>query len=476
MASVQKLEVGFVFVSLDSSGKPNSSKDRRLIRSHCMRGKNRRIGVAGQSTGIPSIATCGSAMVAQREIDVDGDEGAGVEEVEMIPLPRAPSQLSLVKLAVDVDSRMKLTVLEFVRFSPETLTPVKLLLDCDTSYSARVHWLFHNPAYVQSIILVVSAAGELIDGRMLSMSPRTYGHWGQTIMLLKAQLSSSDVAVSLADATIDVVATLALGACIRDDYSEAKMHIAGLQRMTRIRPMLTLNPRLICKIRHLNLIYPVCTGSCDLLCTPPLPYSPRLFDLGPHPCAIKHHAPSVYGAVDARVSTIFHETQYYACVINNTYITRTRRSESEFDTIMFSFQHRLLRLDNDVDDGVSELLRLGLLAFLVSRFHCGWMTKRYPYLANKLRESCLGFNFQANPESRELLRWLLIVGAMSVFHVDLDVEEWMWVKWRDEVDDIGWEEANAQLNRIVWIDTPRGKGPCDTFETFNSRRLKTFSG
>ncbi|KAL2830526.1 hypothetical protein BDW59DRAFT_18260 [Aspergillus cavernicola] len=34
---------GFAFVSVDASGKPSKGTDRKLIRSHCMRGKNRRI-------------------------------------------------------------------------------------------------------------------------------------------------------------------------------------------------------------------------------------------------------------------------------------------------------------------------------------------------------------------------------------------------------------------------------------------------
>lgn len=36
---------GFAFVSVDGFGKPKTAKDRKLVRSHAMQGKNLRIGI-----------------------------------------------------------------------------------------------------------------------------------------------------------------------------------------------------------------------------------------------------------------------------------------------------------------------------------------------------------------------------------------------------------------------------------------------
>jgi hypothetical protein len=47
MAAVQphSAEFGFAFVTENGLGRPSKATDRRLIRSRCMRGKNRKIGV-----------------------------------------------------------------------------------------------------------------------------------------------------------------------------------------------------------------------------------------------------------------------------------------------------------------------------------------------------------------------------------------------------------------------------------------------
>lgn len=53
---------------------------------------------------------------------------------------------------------------------------------------------------------------------------------------------------------------------------------------------------------------------------------------------------------------------------------------------------------------------------------------------------------------RDLMTWLLVVGATSVFNVDSEAAQWIGERWRSDVDDLGWNEAKERLKKIMWID------------------------
>jgi hypothetical protein len=68
---------------------------------------------------------------------------------------------------------------------------------------------------------------------------------------------------------------------------------------------------------------------------------------------------------------------------------------------------------------------------------------------------------------KELIRWILIVGAVSVF--DVKDERWMVQRWRDIVqgENMTWEEVRAGLKDIMWIDPLQDKLGRTAFEELN---------
>lgn len=69
------------------------------------------------------------------------------------------------------------------------------------------------------------------------------------------------------------------------------------------------------------------------------------------------------------------------------------------------------------------------------------------------------------------MRWLLIVGAISVFEVGADIDKWMRERWRTDVDsNIDWEEARTQLKGIMWIDALHDGIGKKAFETLDVNR------
>lgn len=176
---------------------------------------------------------------------------------------------------------------------------------------------------------------------------------------------------------------------------------------------------------------------------------------------------SVYGLSDPQLIPIFLEMRHYSSLINAAHTTRQRRSTDEYHTAVCSFQYRLLQLNGCLEDTLSECLRLTLLAFLITTFQTPGIRAKYPYLADCLRESFLAVPVPQGRGFKELMRWILIVGAVSVFDVK-DEWEWMGQRWGDAAEEnMSWEEVRAGLKDIMWIDPLQDKLGRAAFEELN---------
>ncbi|KAL2830525.1 hypothetical protein BDW59DRAFT_141066 [Aspergillus cavernicola] len=287
------------------------------------------------------------------------------------------------------------------------------------------------------------------------ISPDTSWHLQKLILILTQRLSSAEISAMIQDSTVATVVALAMFSCMINDHAGAKAHLSGLQQMVRLRGGIEgfdRNIILQLKLGRVDLVYAINTGSDGLLCTHPILYSPLFYELGTlSSYTTTYHDPSIYGASDIRILTIFREMQNYSCLISHAQQTQQRRPESEYLAAICSFQYRLLQLQGLVNDRISECLRLAMLAFLVTTFQFPGVRARYPYLADQLREWCHALNVKGCTKLQELMRWILIVGAISVFDLEAETEQWMGEKWRISVD-AGWEEVRMQLRQIMWID------------------------
>lgn len=160
--------------------------------------------------------------------------------------------------------------------------------------------------------------------------------------------------------------------------------------------------------------------------------------------------------------------RHYASLINAAHTTRQRRSTDEYHTTVCSFQYRLLQLSGCLEDTLSECLRLTLLAFLLTTFQNPGIRAKYPYLADCLRASFLAVPVVERHRFSELMRWILIVGAVSVFDVE-DEGGWMVQGWMDTVhgEHITWHVVRTGLEDIMWIDPLQDKLGRMAFEKLN---------
>lgn len=254
----------FAFVPADDFGRIEVTH-RKLIRSHCMREKNKKKGVRivvppselGAGHVVPQATVQFPLLplldLVRSDAQVYGKQGPGgrdgpevMQEEAKLPRP-PPPDLSLVRFAGEVDYHSRELLFKCMFRSSTSFCeanshsvfnmarnmayPAGLCVDFDFNKITWFQWLTTDVAYLHSVLLGTSALNDFILQRTPTRT--TYIHLKSTIAFLNKHLSDS--VISLQDSTVAVVITLAMLADVLGDYSTVRTHMAGLQRMIRLR-------------------------------------------------------------------------------------------------------------------------------------------------------------------------------------------------------------------------------------------------
>jgi hypothetical protein len=231
-----------------------------------------------------------------------------------------------------------------------------------------------------------------------------------------------------------------------------------------------LSGRFLLILISVDLGHSLRTGSDPLFFTDPVPWGPVFYNVGPL-FKSDGYDPSAFGLEDTKVSSIFRDLQYYISLINGAIITKQRRRETEFQVVLGSVQYRLMQLQGTLDNLLSECLRLALLAFLTTTFQMPGRMIRYPDLANRFRDCCRAVEVgDTKPQMHDLMLWLLMVGAISVF--ETDDERWMHKRWCADAPDMSWPDARERLRKIMWMDAIHETVGEHAFEALNVREVR----
>ncbi|KAK8064607.1 hypothetical protein PG994_007245 [Apiospora phragmitis] len=315
------------FVAADPHGKPRAS-DRKLIRSHCMKEKNRRIGVRRVDPNRPK----GQAAIAPSPNSRDAQEREarqpsgrqpkprrGAPAVECIKLSSTRIQPSQLKAAVaafayKVDSAaLELLQRFLVTFNKTVTHRFQGCVSFEPYQPVNTMWLLEDEAYLHSVLLVASAMWEErrpahSSRGQLQQSTRTGHYMNKTLALLRNGLSATtttptttttttgkhhhyhpvasspaadddgqcqeeDEATTLSsvrDSRISVVATLVILSTLVGDTRALKAHTAGLTQMVRLRGGLRgirQNPALCAKLRRVDVLESLYSGETPLFLT-----------------------------------------------------------------------------------------------------------------------------------------------------------------------------------------------------------------
>ncbi|KAH8645837.1 hypothetical protein BX600DRAFT_504149 [Xylariales sp. PMI_506] len=483
-----------VFIPMDDRGKARSS-DRKLIRSRCMNGRNYRIGVGPvreTKVTVPTRSSQPTMQMTYRDpFDAQG-EARYDECFARLTVPLSPcSDLSIVADGTDAEARFHLA--HFLSHKTHILYPVELCIDLDGAHDNGVRWIFEDTAYLYCTLFLTSIINDRLMRRDSVKS--TYYYLGRTIASVNQSLARSKIG----DSTVAVVISLVILSAFVTDYHAAKAHFLGLQQIVRLRGGLGAflhDPRLYIRLARVDLIYALHTGDRPLFADAILqPYysdttSPSSLSVGSlrytnvgnnsiHGYLLvgRPHLPSIDSSDlqtrlprplerlihDTKLSNVFHDLQYLSNELNN----RHRLQDIDFKISICLIQYRLLLLKPHTShDAVSECLRLAMLVFFTTTIQIPeGAGERYPYLACQYRESCCQVlsREERKPDNRgDLLMWLLLIGAMSLYGLE---EKWLCEGWRKVVPaDITWSEARNRLKELPWIDTVHDSLGKEAFE------------
>jgi hypothetical protein len=116
-----------------------------------------------------------------------------------------------------------------------------------------------------------------------------------------------------------------------------------------------------------------------------------------------------------------------------------------------SIQSRLLAMDDLTGHPMHDSIRLGMLAFLTTTFRVPSRKIPYRNLTETFRPLLMS---SATPsresqESKELISWLLMIAAISVFNTD---ETWLLQKLDYYIRlDESWRDIQDKMIRVMWI-------------------------
>lgn len=125
----------------------------------------------------------------------------------------------------------------------ECLYPAELCFEWDQAKVCWFRWLLIDPAYLESVLFMVSGFQDLVDLKVsgphssgtwnFSYSNRTQWHLRKTLKLLQEKIQDHNT--QLSDSTLAVVTTLAMMADASGDTLACQTHVAGLKKMVKIR-------------------------------------------------------------------------------------------------------------------------------------------------------------------------------------------------------------------------------------------------
>jgi hypothetical protein len=150
---------------------------------------------------------------------------------------------------------------------------------------------------------------------------------------------------------------------------------------------------------------------------------------------------------------IFHDLVHFTVLLNASSSDSSRHipllRDTEYQNLICSIQYRILRLQDKLSSILDESVRLAMLAFLTTTFQVAGQRARYFHLERRFREFCRATGAEA---PSEVTLWLLLVGAMAVFHMDSEDAVWMAESWRAHIPaEWDWDEGHKRLREFPWI-------------------------
>ncbi|KAI1346760.1 hypothetical protein F5Y01DRAFT_297087 [Xylaria sp. FL0043] len=265
-------------------------EDRKLIRSHVMKGKNlgrmrplgsrRHLASADKDNlGLPSSSfdassyDGGDGSVSSSRISSSisphAERHSSIQVPKSIP-PGVGSVASTMYLA-DSTTRPEMVdvVLQFSTIAKQLLFPMEACIFFDRRGENWIAPLALDPAFLHaSIFTSLYLFDAILPQGLARESHRIMYHYHKTVSILRKRLLFDDDEVKLSNNTVNVVLSLAGQAFRSGDLKSAMNHMQGIQRMVNLRGGLSTfrgNEKLAAEVLRSDLGVALYSGSAPLL-------------------------------------------------------------------------------------------------------------------------------------------------------------------------------------------------------------------
>ncbi|KAF3933725.1 hypothetical protein ABW19_dt0204869 [Dactylella cylindrospora] len=375
------------------------------------------------------------------------------------------SDYSFIELADTIQPSILHQVINFSKTSKKILFPLEPCFDFDHENKAWWDALTHDSAYLNTTAFIAHAYINLICGlRQVSkaMSEGATFHFVRTVQLLRERLSVGNEKELLSDSTIFIILTLAIYALMTNDGETARQHMKGLRRIVNLRGGITSfskNQKLLMEVLRSDIGIALHCGARPFFFENPdyeqlAPYPSYFAFLPPGEMSPKERN-SGLGKFLSKMDTTLAESwmflKQFCSLMNFTAKMQQKLRQQTLLETTISVMYRLLSFSFK-SDSVDETIRLSLLA-LSSHMFLRWQNidLTYAHLPTQYKASLI--NLKLSDEfPPQIMLWLLMVGAISVFTED---DAWLrpWLLVNFELCEIGsWEDLKGTLEGLMWVD------------------------
>ncbi|KAF7160795.1 hypothetical protein CNMCM5623_006389 [Aspergillus felis] len=427
------------FINQSPSG--IGSSDRRLIRSHVMRGKN---------TGKQRRSTKKQKTVAELKHLLYPPKFGYV-----IPRQVLWGDLCLTSFPQELDSESTALMHRWFFDISDALFPPQFCTKFDIIKSIWVNYILADEAYFHST-LAISSSYVNFSQRKPAISPKTLHHISQAYALVNIKLSGP---FSVSDSAIAAVVSLAIYQQIHHQPATGLVHLQGLYRMIQLRGgiarLMQEDRALALKPLRLDVELAMQNGTRTLFRSDEVPVHPVLCE----PNVSGGHFPSAAPWMPLIMLDLFS----FSRVLNDV----ERKHGLKLDPLDYmetvvSLLYRLVEISSlrqaftEPGGRYGEVTYLAMLAFMTTLLpEFTRDGSSCPLLSDRLGRAMQDFCVTASESSDSdpaLLLWILFISGISV----LNIKDCRWLSpliavtcERLELD--SWAVIQQRLSQFPWI-------------------------
>ncbi|KAI2618425.1 hypothetical protein GGR54DRAFT_605417 [Hypoxylon sp. NC1633] len=450
------------FIVATGTKKKVNPELRKFIRSHVMMGRNK-----GKTLGPRLKKTSALSRKVDSGEGIANEEGEQTNSALITTLPRVippkvGSELSFIRFADTIEHSAVTVIIQFSSMAKKALFPLESCIAFGAKEMSWMEALTMDPAYLHAMAFSARDYFDLLQGRMTLAGYQQAPpcpHLVRTLQLLRERLDGVVLAPRRDDndviktsfrlGTASVVLCLAFHSHLMGDLPAVRHHMLGLRTIVDLEGGLLAfkNLKLAIEILRCDLNMALHTGGKplffdDLAREPYWPYP--TFAL-PHD--ISEPSP-IYSSgaedlafldiLDPSLASAWHVIKQFSTLVNSAATLQRKLPKEYLFETMVSVMYRLLHMSFPPSHSstssasfpypqtpLNEAIRLGLLAYSSSVF-LQWAGVRLPYLhfPRVYRHALVNLDLTSldpSSSSPQLLLWLLMVGAISVFDTNINL-------------------------------------------------------